>query len=187
MYSDKIDEVIRQEEAWAHRRELGVSSDKRVFVLTCMDERVPIERALNLVPGDAHVFRNAGGLVTDDVIRSVALSIHVFGTQEIIIVNHTDCGMFTGSGQQVNQKIEQAVGVSLDQIPLDPDLAEFRLGAEGVSRWWKMQTDLDKTTRRQLRALRDHPLIPKGVSIKGYIYNVRHGQLRLPVQETSVH
>ena len=95
MTHEGIDDRIRHRKEWALRRQLGIPNHRKLFVLTCMDERVPIEAALGIEPGDAHIYRNAGGLVTDDVIRSAMLTCNFFGTTEIIVVNHTECGMMT--------------------------------------------------------------------------------------------
>lgn len=179
-HHETIDQQLNQWQDWVLRRQRGIPNNKRLFVLTCMDERVPIEQVLGLEPGDAHIFRNAGGLVTDDVIRSAALTLHSFQTQEIIIVNHTDCGMLSAPGEAVTEAIEKKTGVDLSQIPLDPGLPEFRLPREAIHRWWKMQTDIDQTALAQVEALRQHPLIPKEIRITAYIYEVETGRLRRP-------
>lgn len=171
-YSDELDEAIRWREECAHRRENGVPNGRRLSGLTRPDERVPIEEALSLAPGDARAFRNAGELVTDDVTRREALSIHLFSTREIIIVNHTDCGMHTGTGEQVTKKVEQAAEVKLDEIDLIPASAALRPGAEEVTRWWRTRADLDEITPEQVRLLRDHPLIPSGTTVTGYVHDV---------------
>jgi len=181
-HADAINASLEQWENWVLRRHKKIPNNKRLFVLTCMDERVPIEQVLGLQPGDAHIFRNAGGLVTDDVIRSAALTIHGFGTREIIVVTHTECGMLGATGEQVTQSIEQATGVKLSEIALDPGLPEFRLPPESVSRWSKTITDVDQATVQQVEYLRRHPLIPADVSISGYVYEVETGRLRRPGQ-----
>ncbi|MEM8784032.1 MAG: carbonic anhydrase, partial [Planctomycetota bacterium] len=96
-----IDQTVNSREDWALRRRRGIPNNKRLFVLTCMDERIPVEQILGLELGDAHIYRNAGALVTDDVIRSAALTTNFFGTNEIVILLHTECGMLTTTGEQV--------------------------------------------------------------------------------------
>src|SRR5260221_10483306 len=86
---------------WSSRRKKRMPTDKKLFILACMDERLPVFEALNIDLGDAHIFRNAGGLVTDDAIRSAMLSTHFSQTEEIIVVNHTDCGMMTTSADAI--------------------------------------------------------------------------------------
>lgn len=178
--SDTIEANLAQWQDWVLRRHKGIPNNKRLFVLACMDERLPVEQVLGLQPGDAHVFRNAGGVVTDDVIRSLALTLHAFGTREIIIVNHTDCGMLSAPPEAVTKMIEEKTGVDLSQVPLDPALPELRLTKEAVHRWWKMQTDIDQTALEQARLLREHPLVPKDVRISAYVYEVETGRLRRP-------
>lgn len=178
--SDTIEANLAQWQDWVLRRHKGIPNNKRLFVLACMDERLPVEQVLGLQPGDAHVFRNAGGVVTDDVIRSLALTLHAFGTREIIIVNHTDCGMLSAPPEAVTKMIEEKTGVDLSRVPLDPALPELQLTKEAVHRWWKMQTDIDQTALEQARLLREHPLVPKDVRISAYVYEVETGRLRRP-------
>lgn len=85
-----VNDQIDWRDDWARRRRKDIPTDKQLLVIACMDERIPVEEALGLELGDAHIFRNAGGKVTDDVIRSAALSTNFFDTTEIIVVNHTD-------------------------------------------------------------------------------------------------
>src|SRR6056297_196946 len=96
-----VDENVDARDDWARRRRKDIPNDKRLFVLACMDERIPVEEGLGLELGDAHIFRNAGGKVTDDVIRSAALTLQFFDTEEIIVLNHTDCGMMSASDDAV--------------------------------------------------------------------------------------
>lgn len=109
--SQRIDEAIRQHEEWVLRRQKGLPNNLRLFVLACMDERLNVEEILGLQPGDAHIFRNAGGLVTDDVIRSAALSLNFFGTKEIIVINHTECGMMTAQGREIVASLRAKLGI----------------------------------------------------------------------------
>jgi carbonic anhydrase len=145
-----------------------------------MDERPPVETVLGLEPGDAHVFRNAGGLVTDDVIRSAALTTNFFETQEIIVVNHTECGMLSAPGEEVTRMIEEKFSLDVSQVSLDPALPELKLSRDQAHRWWRMQTDIDEANLAETQALRDHPLIPEHVRISGYVYEVETGRLRRP-------
>jgi len=177
---ERIQERLREREDWIFRRQKGIPNNRRLFVLACMDERVPVEQVLEIEPGDAHVFRNAGGLATGDAIRSAALTIHFFQTAEIIIVNHTECGMLTATGEQVTQAIEEKTGLDLTQVALDPGLPDFRLSREDVHRWWKTQTDIDQASVEQAEAFRRHPLIPDEIPVTSYVYEVETGNLREP-------
>jgi carbonic anhydrase len=175
---EQVEKSISEQNSWSARRKLGIPNNKKLLVLACMDERLPVEEALGLAPGDAHVFRNAGGFATDDAIRSAALSIHFFGTEEIIIVNHTDCGMLSATGAEVSSQIEEKTGLDLTKVALDPGLEDVTLTSGQVDRWWKMQPDIDAANQAQIEALRSHPLIPDNIAITGYVFEVETGTLR---------
>ncbi|MCS7264773.1 MAG: carbonic anhydrase [Armatimonadetes bacterium] len=182
----QIEKSIQEREAWVLRRQKGIPTNKRLFVLTCMDERVNIEEALGLQPGDAHIFRNAGGLVTDDVIRSAALTTNFFETKEIIVVTHTECGMMMKSGKEIVKALQEKLGIDLSTIQLDPSLPELSLtDPKAIERWFKTFESIDEITVAQVELLRNHPLIPKDVTIAGYIYEVETGKLRRPFEMLS--
>ncbi len=184
--AEQIEKAIQEREEWVLRRQKGIPNNKRLFVLTCMDERVNIEEALGIQPGDAHIFRNAGGLVTDDVIRSAALTTNFFGTKEIIVVNHTECGMMLKSGKEIVEALQAKLGIDLTRIPLDPSLPELTLSTpEAIERWFRTFESVDEVTVAQVELLRNHPLIPKDVTITGYIYEVETGKLRRPFEILS--
>ncbi len=184
--AEQIEKAIQEREEWVLRRQKGIPNNKRLFVLTCMDERVNIEEALGIQPGDAHIFRNAGGLVTDDVIRSAALTTNFFGTKEIIVVNHTECGMMLKSGKEIVEALQAKLGIDLTRIPLDPSLPELTLSnPEAIERWFRTFESVDEVTVAQVELLRNHPLIPKDVTITGYIYEVETGKLRRPFEILS--
>ncbi len=180
--TDSLQKNLQEWEAWVFRRQKGIPNNKRLFVLACMDERLPVEEVLGLELGDAHIFRNAGGLATDDAIRSAALTIHFFNTEEIIIVNHTECGMLSATGEEVTQAVEEKTGLDLTQVALDPGLPNFKLERADLARWWKMQSNIDETSAAQVEAFRGHPLIPDDIPITSYIYEVESGHLRRPHQ-----
>lgn len=181
MLSRQLDEEFARHENWALRRQKGIPNDRRLFVLACMDERLPVEAALGIRPGDAHVFRNAGGLVTDDVIRSAMLTCNFFGTREIIVVNHTECGMMVASGEQIEQGVRDRCGVDPDTLNVDPVVPELTLrGAGSFRRWVRMFESVDETCAAQVELLRSHPLIPREVEVHGYVYEVETGRLRPP-------
>lgn len=185
----EVDNAVARREEWALRRQKELPNNRRLFVLSCMDERVPIERALGLQIGDAHIYRNAGGVVTDDVIRSAALSCNFFGSHEIIVVTHTECGMmshFFHSGPDIIFKhLEFHLGEKIDpeSIPLDPSLPELELRGDPYKsfvKWIRMFDDTDAACLAQVSMLRNHPLIRKDVPIHGYVYETESGALRLP-------
>lgn len=132
---------------------------RRIAVLTCMDARLSVEDALGLRTGDAHIIRNAGGLATDDAIRSLVISQHLLGTEEIIVIAHTGCGMLTFQDEPVRDRIARDQGVSVD-MPL------------------RSFPELESNLLEQVRTLRAHPWV-KNVPIHAAIYEVETGRLRL--------
>jgi carbonic anhydrase len=173
-----IDEEFARHEEWVLRRQKGIPNNRRLFVLACMDERIPVEEVLGIRQGDAHVFRNAGGVVTDDVIRSAALTTNLFGTKEIIVINHTECGMMSASAQVVAQALSDKAGVDLAEVPVDPAVPEMRLRDSSFTRWLRCFENVDDNVAEQVDLLRNHPLIPGDVVIHGYVYEVDTGRLR---------
>ncbi len=132
---------------------------RRVAIVTCMDARVDPHRLFGLVEGDAHLIRNAGGVVTDDEIRALAISQRLMGTAEIILIKHTDCGMINFSNGEFEDAIEADTGVRPHWEP-------------------SSLTDLDADVRRSLERVRSSPFIPRRDSVRGFIYDVRTGGLR---------
>lgn len=184
-----VDTGILRREDWALRRQKEMPNNRRLFVLTCMDERVPIEQALGLQIGDAHIYRNAGGVVTDDVIRSAALSCNFFGSHEIIVVTHTECGMmshfFHSDPEMILKHLELHLGqkIDLNSLSIDPSLPELQLTGDLYNtfiKWIRMFSDTDAACLAQVAMLRNHPLIRKDVPVHGYVYEVESGMLRLP-------
>lgn len=179
MLFQQIDLEIAEREAWVLRRQRGIPNNRRLFVLACMDERLPVNQALGIRDGDAHVFRNAGGLVTDDVIRSAMLTTNFFGTKEIIIVNHTECGMMLATGDYLTAALRDK-GIDPDNVTIDPALPELKLPPGTFPRWIRTFTDVDEICLRQVELLRSCPLIPRDVEIHGYIWEVESMSLRRP-------
>jgi carbonic anhydrase len=132
---------------------------RKVAVIACMDARFSVHRVLGLQEGDAHVIRNAGGVVTDDGIRSLAISQRLLGTEEIILIHHTDCGMLTFTDDEFAAGIEKDVGI---RPPWD---------AEAFA-------DLDTDVRQSIARIKASPFIPRKDSIRGFVYEIETGQLR---------
>ncbi len=131
---------------------------KKVSIVACMDARIETGRLLGLEEGDAHVIRNAGGVVTDDVIRSLAISQRLLGTQEIILIHHTDCGMLTFRDDEVKAQIEADTG-------LRPPFA-----LEAFS-------DPEDDVRQSIRRIQASPFVPHKDKIRGFVYDVETGRL----------
>jgi len=142
---------------------------KKVAVVACMDARFQVEKALALKEGDAHIIRNAGGRVSEDVIRSLAISQQLLGTEEVAVIHHTDCGMAKFEDPTLHEKIDT------------------NLGPEAAAAAKKMKflnffgVDLEESVRLDLRALRNSPLLTPASKNKltGYIYDVKSGDLNV--------
>jgi carbonic anhydrase len=124
-----------------------------------MDARLDIHKILGLEEGDAHVIRNAGGVITDDEIRSLTISQRLLGTREIILIHHTDCGMLTFSDDEFKQQIHEDVGM------------KPHFSMESFS-------DLEEDVRQSIRRIEANPFIPHTDSVRGFIYEVETGRLR---------
>jgi carbonic anhydrase len=131
---------------------------RQVAVVACMDARIETGRLLGLEEGDAHVIRNAGGVVSDDVIRSLAISQRLLGTREIVLIHHTDCGMLTFNDDAVKAEIEKETGLR----------PSFALEAF---------TDLEDDVRQSIRRIQSSPFVPHKDAIRGFVYDVRTGKL----------
>jgi carbonic anhydrase len=130
-------------------------------VLTCMDTRLS-RRALGLGPGDAHLIRNAGGIVTDDAIRSLLISHYLLGTQEFMVINHTDCGLMKASEEELHRTIEERAGI--------PTNSPVRFHAF---------IDVEKNVRQQLQRLSEHSWVrTETITIRGFVFDVQTGMLR---------
>ena len=131
---------------------------RRTAIVACMDARIETGRLLGLEEGDAHVIRNAGGVVTDDVLRSLVISQRLLGTEEIILIHHTDCGMVTFRDDDIKDAIEAETGIR-------PSFA-----LESFS-------DIEEDVRQSIRRIRASPFIPVKDKIRGFVYDVKTGQL----------
>jgi carbonic anhydrase len=140
------------------RSALPLRPGRRLAVVACMDARLMIEDALGLRTGDVHVIRNAGGLATDDAIRSLVISQRLLGTEEVIVIEHTGCGMLTFDDEAVRERIATETGESVD-LPL----LAF--------------PDLEANLRAQVERIRSHPWV-KDVPVSGLVYEVETGRLR---------
>jgi carbonic anhydrase len=155
------DELLRKNDAYARSFDKGslpLPPAKHLAVLACMDARLDVHKILGLNEGDAHVIRNAGGVATDDAIRSLVISQRLLGTYEIILIHHTDCGMLTFKDDEVKRQIESEVGIrpafALEAFP-----------------------DLEEDVRQSIARIQASPFIPNKSSVRGFVYDVRSGKL----------
>ncbi len=184
---NKLEQRINDYDFWATRRRYGAEghNNASLWVLACMDERLPVDEALGIhvdTPvggGDAHCFRNAGGIVTDDAIRSAMLTCNFFGTKEIVIVQHTQCGMLSANANDLERVLRER-GIDTDNIALDPTLPELKLNKGSFAKWIGMMDDVDITCMKTIEAFRNHPLIPKDVIVSGWVWEVETRRLRAP-------
>ena len=156
-----IDDVLKNNAAYAASFDKGAAKlppARGIAVIACMDARLHINAILGLEVGDAHIIRNAGGVVTDDVIRSVAISQRLLGTDEIILIHHTDCGMVTFTDDAVKAQIKAETGIrppfALEAFP-----------------------DAEDDIRQSIARLRANPFIPRRDRIRGFVYDVATGKL----------
>ena len=157
-----IDELLGNAEAYGaafDKGDLPLPPAKRVAILACMDARLNPYGLLGLSEGDAHVIRNAGGVVTDDEIRSLSISQRLLGTEEIMLIHHTDCGMLTFRDDDFRQQIQEDTGIK-------PQWA-----AECFD-------NLDADVRQSIARIKASPFIPRKEHVRGFIYEVESGRLR---------
>ncbi len=156
------DELLQNNDAYAAsfgKGDLPMPPGKKTAVLACMDARLNVYGILGLSEGECHVIRNAGGVATDDAVRSLVISQRLLGTEEIILIHHTDCGMLTFSDDDVKRQIQEDVGVkpafALEAFP-----------------------DLDEDVRQSIGRIKASPFVPHTDQIRGFVYEVETGRLR---------
>jgi carbonic anhydrase len=156
------DELLQNAEAYAasfDKGDLPLPPARKIAVLACMDARLNPYGLLGLQEGDAHVIRNAGGVVTDDEIRSLAISQRLLGTEEIILIHHTDCGMLTFTDDEFKRSVQDDIGIKPE---------------------WAVEAfpELDEDVRQSIARIKASPFIPRKDSVRGFVYEVETGKLR---------
>ena len=156
------DELLKNNAEFARnfsKGDLPMPPGKGLAVVACMDARLNVYALLGLEEGQAHVIRNAGGVVSDDALRSLVISQRLLGTREVILIHHTDCGMLTFTDDQVKADIEADIGLrphfALEAFP-----------------------DLERDIRQSIARIKHSPFIPHRDSVRGFIYDVRSGALQ---------
>lgn len=157
-----IDGLVENAEAYAggfDKGDLPLPPAKRIAIVACMDARLNPYGLLGLREGDAHLIRNAGGVVTDDEIRSLAISQRLLGTEEIMLIHHTDCGMLTFADDEFRSQIQRETGIKPE---------------------WAAETfpDIEEDVRQSVARIKASPFIPKKDAIRGFVYEVETGRLR---------
>ena len=156
------DELLENNAAYAGSFEKGalpLPPARGVAVVACMDARLDVHKILGLQEGDAHVIRNAGGVITDDEIRSLTISQRLLGTREVVLIHHTDCGMLTFSDDELKAQIHEE---------------------EGVKPHFSMESfsDLAEDVRQSIARIKASPFVPHKESVRGFIYEVETGRLQ---------
>jgi carbonic anhydrase len=176
-----LNEVIAANEEYAAsfgaKGELALPPARRFAILTCMDARLDPAKYAGLSEGDAHVIRNAGGRASDDAIRSLVISYKLLGTQEWFVIHHTNCGMeFFDDGL-----MRELLGSSLETAALDADgfhdVGKGPGSSEAAYIDWLTISDAQQSVVDDVSRIRNHPLVPGGIPIYGYIYDVKTGRL----------
>ena len=166
-----IDDGVRANENYGRGFNLGnlaMPPARKLAIVACMDARLTLEPMLGLKTGDAHIIRNAGGIVTEDVVRSLIISQQLLGTQEVMIINHTDCGMLTFKDDALRTSLSKSTG----KLAVAP------------ARFYAFD-DVEQNVREQVQKLRSHPWIPQQIPVRGFVYDVRSGRLK-EVMETEI-
>jgi carbonic anhydrase len=156
--TDQLIENNRHYASSFDKGELGMPPALKLAVLACMDARLDVLKILGLQEGEAHVIRNAGGVATDDAIRSLVISQRLLGTEEIVLIHHTDCGMLTFSDDDVKKEIESETGIrphfALEAFP-----------------------EVEADVRQSVARIKASPFVPRKQSIRGFVYDVKTGAL----------
>jgi carbonic anhydrase len=158
-----INLYLENNQKYAEQFKLGhlpMPPARKLAVLACMDARLTVEQFLGLNTGDAHIIRNAGGIASEDAVRSLIISHHLLGTEEFIVVNHTDCGMLTFRDHELLARLEKENG-----------------GAAVAPVHFHAFSDVEENVRRQVERVRNHPFIPRHIPVRGFVYDVKTGRL----------
>jgi carbonic anhydrase len=139
---------------------------QKLAIVACMDARLTVEQFLGLKTGDAHIIRNAGGLVTEDALRSLIISSYLLGTRTYYVVQHTDCGMLTFTDEKLREKLKSETGHDASHLH------------------FHSFSDVEKSVKKQLQTIRNNPFLPRDIDVHGFVYDVRTGKL-LEISEAA--
>ncbi len=163
---DSLNDLLQGNQQYAEgfaKGDLAMPPARKLAAVVCMDARIDPLPLLGLQLGDVHVIRNAGGRVTDDALRSLAISERLLGTDAIAVIHHTDCGMLTFSNEQLRDQIKRELGDTAYAVAEHTDFLPF--------------SDLEQSVRDDVAAIQASPLIPDSISVHGFIYDVHTGKL----------
>jgi carbonic anhydrase len=159
-----IDETLKANQAYAGQFALGglpMPPGRKLAVVACMDARMSVEQMLGLKTGDAHIIRNAGGIVTEDALRSLVISYKLLGTREFMVINHTDCGMLTFKNEELVERMVKETGTPVASPAC-----------------FHAFSDLEENVRRQVKKVTGHPWIDSSIPVRGFVFDVKSGALR---------
>ena len=139
---------------------------KKLAIVACMDARMSVEQFLGLKTGEAHIIRNAGGLVTEDALRSLIISSHLLGTRTYYVIQHTDCGMLTFREEELRDKLKAETGHDASHLHFHPF------------------SDVENSVKSQMQTIRNNAFLPRDIDVHGFVYDVRTGKLQ-EIRETS--
>jgi carbonic anhydrase len=139
---------------------------RKLAIVACMDARLTVEQFLGLKTGDAHIIRNAGGLVTEDALRSLIISSYLLGTRTYYVVQHTDCGMLTFTDEKLREKLKTETGRDASHLN------------------FHFFSDVERSVKKQLQTIRSNPFLPRDIDVHGFVYDVRTGKLQ-EIRETA--
>jgi len=158
-----IDDTLKANEKYAQAFNLGnlpMPPARKLAIVACMDARMTVEQMLGLKTGEAHIIRNAGGVLTEDAVRSLIISYKLLGTREFMFIHHTDCGMLTFKDEQLASSLRKSTGT-----------------AAVVPAAFHTFSDTAEDVRAQVEKARSHPWIPKDIPVRGFVYDVKSGRL----------
>ena len=162
--SNEIAKIVESNKEYAKKEFPGRQPSppsRHIAILACMDARLTVSQLAGVKTGEAHIIRNAGGIATEDAIRSLIISNELLGTKEFIVINHTDCGMLSFKDSDLQKRLEKKFGNS-STVPLQ----------------FHSFSNLEENVRNQVSKIKSHPLIPKEIPVTGFIYDVETGLLR---------
>ncbi len=163
MSNSETAKIIESNRNYARTQFLGkqpMRPSRHIAILACMDARLTISQLAGVKTGEAHIIRNAGGIATDDAIRSLIISNELSGTKEFVVINHTDCGMLTFKDEDLQSRLKE------------------RFGKDASNIRFHSFSSLEENVRKQVDTIKNHPLIPKEILVTGFIYDVESGLLQ---------
>jgi len=163
--------------SFGEKKNLAMPPARKIAILTCMDARLDPAKFAGLAEGDAHIIRNAGGRASDDAIRSLVISHKLLGTNQWLVIHHTDCGMETFSNDIMSKLLSESLVTATNDKNGWKNVVQGKGSIEGKYINWLTIQDQKQSIIEDLNRIRNHPLVNKEIPVKGYLYDVRSGKL----------